>query len=95
MKQNLEIHYFFSNQPKWNTGDWSNCTALPLGGEGSGQESGSGEGESGGSDVVVAEGTGECPGFMVRNVFCDQVKKFKCFRFCNNNIISYRVTFFQ
>ena len=43
-----------------------------MGGEGS--EAGSGNGETG--DVVIAEteGSGECPGYMFRNVFCDQVR---------------------
>jgi hypothetical protein len=60
-------------KPKWNTGDWSNCTALDAGGEGSGD--GSGDGAE--ADVVIAEGatgSGECPGYMFRNVFCDQVR---------------------
>ncbi len=66
--------YFFCNvQPKWNTGDWSNCTALDAGGEGSGE----GSGDGAGGEVVVADasGSGECPGYMFRNVFCDQVIK--------------------
>ena len=62
------------SQPKWNTGDWSNCTALDAGGEGSGD---GGSGDGAGADVVIADGgagNGECPGYMFRNVFCDQVR---------------------
>ena len=53
-------------KPEWQTGPWSNCTAVQAGEEGG---SGSGDSEAGSGQ----EDSGECPGFMFRNVYCQEL----------------------
>ena len=58
-------------QPTWKTGDWSNCTAVISGSNATIEDASEGSGEA--ADEANADSNGQCPGIMLRNVFCEQI----------------------